>query len=566
MTAIWIPILGGLMFSAGLIGLLLVLETWIYDFGEEDVGEEEEEDGEEKPVVLTHGYDLDKLAVDDPYLFTLITYLDGLNIYQLHLFATLLKDRMLSLKEGGLIADFGRNASIKMLKIAENTGSRVLAINNILYAITGLQSVLALTIFLEFFVDLALDLFGANPFGFLALLKWAAKLKKLDRLVDRIEQIQLLKSRVDRIQGIKQLKEDFENAGENIIKLNGMGVSQAEETRETSVAVTDIAQAYLIQPVTTNKGWSPTAKILSIVGVIGILMVVFYALFGGFRGTDATADMADTTQGESVDSPELDLDEPTATPAPTPTLSPLDILLRAGNFTEEQKAQLALAYLLDPEGDWIYSISAQIALLELAQVDITGYLGVWLRLNSGATGTWFNNSYYPCDQEIPGGRVVCPPTAGDMPEGRILMLVMQLADPVPQNDPDRFYTYAAVLDADGDPSNNFQFNSPYDWDYWQNTDQWYILDWVPENQAWNVSVVGENWAQVNSNARVVIYEDLIMFFIPANEFSAEYPAYRMSAFGHDGSYQPDVSSGDVTGANPSEALTPLILEEVIIEE
>lgn len=50
MTAIWIPILGGLMFSAGLIGLLLVLETWIYDFGEEDVGEEEEEDGEEKPV------------------------------------------------------------------------------------------------------------------------------------------------------------------------------------------------------------------------------------------------------------------------------------------------------------------------------------------------------------------------------------------------------------------------------------------------------------------------------------------------------------------------------------
>jgi hypothetical protein len=153
-----------------------------------------------------------------------------------------------------------------------------------------------------------------------------------------------------------------------------------------------------------------------------------------------------------------------------------------------------------------------------------------------------------------------------MPEGRVLMLVMELAEPVPLADPDRFYTYAAVLDADGDPSNNFQYNPPYDWDYWQNTDQWYILDWVPQNQAWTVSVLGQNWEPLKSNARVVIYEDLVVFFIPAEDFTVEYPAYRMSAFGHDGSYQPDVSSGDVTGANPAEELIPVSTGEVLIEE
>ena len=560
MTAIWIPILGGLMFSAGLIGILLVLETWIYDFGED---EEQYEDG---PVVLTHGYDLNELIVDNPFLFNLINYLDFLNIYQLHLFAKMMEERFLALKDGGMLAEFNRNETIKPLKFAQITNSRILAIDNILNAITGFQAGMALNIFLEFFLDLALDLFGANPFGWLNMLKWAARLRKMDKLVDRIEQIQKIKSKVDRSQQIKKLKEDIENTGGNIINLPDGEISPVESAGEAAVSLSDYAQAYLIQPVTTNKGWSPTAMILSIVGLSGILMVVFYAMFGGFRGSDAPNGMVDTAQEEIIEEPEIDLDQPVDTPAPTPTLSRLDIILRFGNFTEEQKAQIAIAYLLDPEGDWIYSISKQIVLEQFAQTDIMGFLGVWLRLNAQAIGNWFNNSYFPCNEDIPGGLVVCPETAGDMPEGRVLMLVMELAEPVPLADADHFYTYAAVLDADGDPSNNFQYNSPYDWDYWQNTDQWYILDWIPQDQAWTVSVVGENWAQVNSNARVVIYEDTIVFFIPADEFSVENPAFRMSAFGHDGSYGPDVSCGDVTGANPTEELLLLMSEEVLIEE
>lgn len=568
MAIAWIPILGGILFTVGIMGVLVLLAGWktpIYDFGEED--EEEEEGG----VVLVHGYDLDKLAVDDPFLFQLITYLDGLNIYQLHLFAKMLEERLLGLKGGGMIAEFGRDESIKPLRFAQTTNSRALAIENILNAMTGFRSVMELTIFLEFFLDLALDLFGANPFGYLNLLKWAASLRKLDKLVDRIEQIQLIKSKVDRYQQIKKLKEDLDKAGGNIIKLNDAPVSQAEGSGESTASVADYVQGYLVQPAVSLKGFSPIVMIFSVVGLIGILLIGFYGLFGGFNrpiDTIKGTPVADVSQGGELagDESEIDLAAPTETPFPTPTLSPLDFVLMFGNFTEEQKAQIALAYLLDPEGDWIYSISTQIVLQQLAQVDITGYLAVWLRLNEWAAGNWFNNSYFPCNQEIPGGLVVCPESAGDMPEGRLLMLVMQLAEAVPLADSERFYTYAAVMDADGNPANNFQYNAPYDWDYWQNTDQWYILDWVPPEQSWSVSVLGENWEPLESNARVVIFEDVVVFFIPAGEFTTENPAFRMSAFGHDGSYQPDVSSGDVTGANPSEALLEPIAEEVLIEE
>jgi hypothetical protein len=64
----------------------------------------------------------------------------------------------------------------------------------------------------------------------------------------------------------------------------------------------------------------------------------------------------------------------------------------------------------------------------------------------------------------------------------------------------------------------------------------------------------------------VILGDVIGFFIPAEEYSVESPGFRLTAFGHDGTYAPAVSSGDVTGADPTEPLVqpppdPLVIEE-----
>lgn len=40
-------------------------------------------------------------------------------------------------------------------------------------------------------------------------------------------------------------------------------------------------------------------------------------------------------------------------------------------------------------------------------------------------------------------------------------------------DPERHYIYSAVFNSGGDPANDFQWNPPYDWDFFQRTDRWY---------------------------------------------------------------------------------------------
>lgn len=571
MSSIWIPILGGLMFSAGVIGILLTLETWIYTFGEDDVWEM----GEDPPPEETDDsspflpeYDMEELREKDPFLYELIKYMRGLSAYELKEFAAALKDQWKKLEGGGGIAIVGRAISYIPLDNAQLKDDREEIAREIIKAVSGFWDVQRLNIFLEFYINLAVDLMGGSVPGPLDLIKYMAKMGSLTKLVKRIEQIQKIKSKVDRALEIKKLKNDLENVGGDATKISGL-ITSEDQTSTAKPNVGKLIGELVSSPGTVVRRFTPQAWAFLSVSLVGLLSIIIFAAVGGFGKTTATdnvpvgEDVGEVITGEE---PEIELAEPTTTPAPTPTLSRLDIMLQFGNFTEEQKAQLAMAYLLDPEGDWVYSISTEIALQQLAQNDITGYLVFWLQMNAAATGNWFNKSYFPCNQEIPGGKVVCPESAGDMPEGRILMMVMELAEPVPLADPDHFYTYAAVLDADGKPGNNFQYNPPYDWDYWQNTDQWYILDWMPPNQAWTVSVLGENWEPLDSNARVVIYEDLVVFFIPADEFSVENPAYRMSAFGHDGSYQPAVSSGDVTGANPAEELITPAMGEVLIEE
>ncbi len=107
------------------------------------------------------------------------------------------------------------------------------------------------------------------------------------------------------------------------------------------------------------------------------------------------------------------------------------------------------------------------------------------------------------------------------------------------------------------PDNNFQYMDPYNWDYWQNTDQWYILDWMQEPQTWTVSVMGENWAPVESNSRAVIHDNAIFWIIPDSEFAIPNPGVRVSSFATPGGWDPADVGGDVNGNDPTEPLTIL---------
>ena len=175
---------------------------------------------------------------------------------------------------------------------------------------------------------------------------------------------------------------------------------------------------------------------------------------------------------------------------------------------------------------------------------------------------WFNDTLFPCGEMANGRLTVCGATVGDFPAGDMLLFAAGFDGIIPLDDPEHYLVFAVVLDGDGDPANNYQFMPPYNWDYYQGTDQWYELGWNPQMGEWFLTlrlVRGSMPVELHTDARAVIVDDTIVFMIPASEVDVEMPAFRITSFGHDGTYAIEVSGGDVSGENPTEPLLPLTL-------
>ena len=276
-------------------------------------------------------------------------------------------------------------------------------------------------------------------------------------------------------------------------------------------------------------------------------------------GDDAPEDTSETEKKEAP------AEEEAAAPAEPDPLAPI---WKSSKLTKEQIEKIWLAYWDDPEADWIYSIADLIITDEMDETDLRILVDIILRINDDANFRLFGNTEFPCGSDIEGGFVVCTEEPLPIESGDVHVFVMKVAAEIPAANPDRFYTYSVVVDGDGDPGNNFQFNPPYNWDYFQNTDRWYELNWNPDFGIWTLDVadVAQNLYVAPSAARAIVMGNIITFFIPAAEFSTEQLTYRMTAFGHDGSYSPEVSCGDVSGADPTEPLTPISGEIIILEE
>ncbi len=281
------------------------------------------------------------------------------------------------------------------------------------------------------------------------------------------------------------------------------------------------------------------------------------------KETDKSDDAPeDTSETEEKEAP---AEEEASAPAEPDPLAPI---WKSSKLTTEQIERLWLAYGDDPEADWIYSIAGIIVEDTMDETDLRILIDIILRISEDANFRLYGNTEFPCDSEIEGGFVVCTDDPLPIEAGDIYTFVMKVGAEIPAANPDRFYTYSVVVDADGDPGNNFQFNPPYNWDYFQNTDRWYTLNWDPDFGMWtlDVSDFAQNLYVAPSAARAVVMGDIITFFIPAAEFSTDQLAYRMTAFGHDGSFSPEASCGDVSGADPTEPLTPVSGEIIILEE
>jgi hypothetical protein len=170
----------------------------------------------------------------------------------------------------------------------------------------------------------------------------------------------------------------------------------------------------------------------------------------------------------------------------------------------------------------------------------------------------FNESVFECGANDGVRLVVCADEVLPMPAGTVYVLAAIMKADIPLADPENHYIYSAVFDSDGDPVNDFQWNPPYDWDFFQGTDRWYQVIWDANLARWSVVVTQLDAAGgfngVASSVRVVIEGDTLVFFISGEEFPSTDPGYRLTAFGHDGFYSPSYRGGDVTGEDPTEPL------------
>ena len=174
----------------------------------------------------------------------------------------------------------------------------------------------------------------------------------------------------------------------------------------------------------------------------------------------------------------------------------------------------------------------------------------------GAVDATFNNSVYECGAADP--LVVCATEVLPFPEGDLLIVAVEHDGRIPTDSDARSYIYSLVFESDGDPANDWVYNEPFDWDYFQGADRWYQAIYSHASGDWLVDVTqvaaGNQTTSVPSAVRAVVDGRWIFWFIPADEIPDFPGRLRATAFVHDGFFGEATRAGDVTGADPTEPL------------
>jgi len=171
-----------------------------------------------------------------------------------------------------------------------------------------------------------------------------------------------------------------------------------------------------------------------------------------------------------------------------------------------------------------------------------------------------------------GPLVICSDQVLEMPAGDILIVAMEVDEAIPLASADRSYIYSIVFDSDNAPENNWVFNPPFDFDYFQGTDRWYQAVYDHVTATWTITVTQLNLDGTVPNvdtptaARLAIDGPWAVWFIPTSEL-ATYPApLRVTAFAHDGFFSEGSRGGDVLGPDPTVPLgLPMVGTAVMTE-
>jgi len=212
-----------------------------------------------------------------------------------------------------------------------------------------------------------------------------------------------------------------------------------------------------------------------------------------------------------------------------------------------------ISWTPDSLEDWINSISTMLATWMTGYNDIANF-GVE-RAEVTEEDAEQNGDFVSTN---PNARMLRAGDAELLTAGEYLIGQIQLDEDVDQGHEDHRLQYAVVLDSDGVAANNWLFQDPYDWDFYQGADRWYQLTYSLTTEAWAFQCLQVDESQdldiCDTDALAMIFGDTITFFIPDAEIPDPDATYRVTAYGDDGNYAEDDRGGDVNGANPAEAL------------
>ncbi len=289
--------------------------------------------------------------------------------------------------------------------------------------------------------------------------------------------------------------------------------------------------------------------------VIVILIAFVLTLFGGRDSTDLIGSdpVTEEADSEAVEVPE-EHDKPAdvaddATDSLDPVLSGIEAILGAAGMASDEIDAAQQRLSDDVLFDWFFSDSAEVPGNPGPDIDLRRSGGWFDSVSDEDLGWLFANTVFECGDVNESFRTVCdsnfPPSEFETTE--MLVATEVFAGPVAQGP--WHYVYSAVFDTDGDSANNFVATDPYDWDQYQGTDRWWVLTVVDETYELG-RYDGSFDRPVETAARVAVADDTIVFFIPRDE-AGDVALWRPTAFRHDGTYRPEVSAGDVSGANPT---------------
>ena len=291
-------------------------------------------------------------------------------------------------------------------------------------------------------------------------------------------------------------------------------------------------------------------------------------------GGDTTDDGDDTDVAIGDDAATTDEPDPGDTAGPT-------FVSLAGPLAEQMQAAGSVSFpslieaidanaaavddasgpiLIDPPGDQIYSDPNVEPFVRSAVADINTTNRFQIAVDwddfPGATGP---GGDFGCDRADALVVVVCPDGGPPLPDEPGAWVFVGINNTIPGVGGEGELIYSYVVETDGDPANDWQPQGPYAWDFYQGTDTWFELFGDLSTGQWRAAASRVTADQTIEEAelpfRVIIWDDTVWWWIPESSAPADAP-FRVSAFSHDGTYDPSSANGDVPGADPTEGLLP----------